>query len=164
LLYLPLMRVIFGVAYAPGAIVLGILMISILVDFPNLILSNAIFVKNLQKKFIIVTGVGVAANILLNFYLIPRYGAVGAAISTVISQLFIMIINWQLLKRFFAFSVVPKLGKIIFATFIMGVVVFFCNVIGVYFFITIAVAMAGYAAILYVLKEPLVTEILSLIK
>ncbi len=164
MLCLPLMRFIFGAAYAPGAIVLGILMISIVVDFPNLILSNAIFVKNLQKKFIIATGLGVIVNVLLNLYLIPRYGAVGAAISTIVSQLFITAINWQMLKRFFMFSVTPKLGRVIFATFVMSTVIFACNAIGVYFVITILVAMAAYAAILYVLKEPVLTEILSLIK
>jgi O-antigen/teichoic acid export membrane protein len=163
LLSQPLMATIFGPSYRAGGVVLGILMLSVFADFPNLILSNVIFVKNLQKKFIIATAVGVVVNVLFNLYLIPRYGAVGAAISTGVCQFFIMAINWQMLKRYFTFSVVPKLDNIVFASFVMAIIVFACNVSGVYFAITVVLAIASYAGILYLLKEPALAELLSVI-
>ncbi len=158
-----IMSVIFGISYIPSAIVLAILMLSVFADFPNIILSNAIFAKNLQKKFIIATAAGVVINVLLNLYLIPRYAAVGAAISIVIAQLFITIINWQMLKRFFSFSIVPRLGRIIFSTIVMTAIVITCKVIGLYFILTIIIAMISYAGMLYLLKEPALIELLATI-
>ncbi|MDB5188982.1 MAG: polysaccharide biosynthesis protein [Candidatus Nomurabacteria bacterium] len=158
-----IMTTVFGASYTTGSTVLIILMISAFVDFPNLILSNAIFARNLQKKFIIATAIGVCANVLLNLYLIPRYGAVGAALSTVGSQLFIMIINWQMLKSFFSFSVVPKLGKIIVANILIAGVIILCSALSMYFIITIVIAVLLYMLILYALKEQVLTDIFGLI-
>jgi len=102
---------VFGSTYASGSIVFGVLIFSILALFPNIILSNIIYAKNLQKKFLIASVSGVIASILLNFYLIPKYGATGAAISTTVAQLMIMIINWQMLKRVLSFRILSKLNK-----------------------------------------------------
>lgn len=158
-----LMIIIFGASYAGGALVLAILMLGVLADFPNIILSNAIFVKNLQKKFVIATAVGVIINVLMNLYLIPRYGAIGAAISTVISQLFIMGINWYMLKRFFSFSIVPKLLKIGLATIAMTIVIVACMALGIYSLLTIIIAAMAYSAMLYFLQEPMLAETLAMI-
>jgi PST family polysaccharide transporter len=44
--------------------------------------------ENLQIKTFNRTAVGAVVNIVLNLFLIPRYAAVGAAVATLISQVF----------------------------------------------------------------------------
>jgi O-antigen/teichoic acid export membrane protein len=159
-----IMTMLFGPQYAAGGIVLAILMLSVLADFPNILISNIIFAKNLQKKFIIATAVGLLVNIAMNIFLIPRYGAIGAASATVVAQLFIMIINWQLLKRFLPFSIVDKLGIIVFSTAIMAGVLLLGNAIGLYFIITILIGTLTYSTLLYICKEPTLNEMRAIIK
>jgi PST family polysaccharide transporter len=158
-----LMTTLFGSTYAAGGIVLAILMISIFADFPNILISNVIFAKNLQKKFIIATAIGLIINVFMNIYLIPRYGAIGAAVSTVVAQLFIMTINWHLLKRFLPFSIIPKLGKITLATIIMSAGILACRAMGIYLILSIFIAIAIYTAILYLIKEPSLKQLTALI-
>ena len=153
---------VLGSQYIAAAPVFAVLMISILASFPNIFLINLIFSKNLQRLFIFATSLGVFLNIFLNFFLIPKYGAVGAAISTTIAEFVILGINWRKLKKFIPFSIVPKLGKIFIACIIMTVSIFIFNKIGIYFIINIIIAIAVYILSLKVLKEPVLKEVLEL--
>jgi len=159
-----LMLTIFGPSFIGGGLVLGILMFVVFADFPFIILNNVISIKNLQRKFIISTIIGLVLNIALNIYLIPLYGAVGAAISTVAAQLLIMIINWQILKIFFSFTVIPKLWRISLCTIIMAIAVALCTTFGSPIIVSIIVAIIVYTSMLYLLKEPALAQILSIIK
>lgn len=164
LLRTELMTTLFGNDYANGGMTLGILLLSILAIFPNYILGNIIYIKGLQKKFIAVTLLGVLGNVILNFYLIPIYGAAGAAFSTFATQFLIMLVNWQRLKDFFEFSIIPKLTNIISAVVIMVAVVLVSNYFNIHFVISIILGGLAYGGILLYTKEPVVQEVLSIIK
>lgn len=159
-----IVTLLFGASFILAAPVLAILMIVIIADFSYIILNNIIYVKNIQRKFILASFVGLVINILLNIYLIPHYGAIGAAIATALAQALIMIMNWVKLKKFFAFSVVPKLGIIIVSSIVMGGVIFVCNLLGVYFFLAIIIAAISYVLLLFILKEPSLIELFSLLR
>ena len=155
---------ILGPAYLAAVPVLRILMVSILACFPDLILNNLIYSKNLQKIFLKTTSFGLIINLCMNLYLIPRYGAIGAAISTTTSQLVIMGLNWKRLKKFVPFVVFPKLGNICLASIFMGMIILVCSALKINFVINILISIMVYAFSLYALKEPTLKEILSIIK
>jgi O-antigen/teichoic acid export membrane protein len=159
-----LMSLVFGSDYAVGGITLGILMLSILASFPNTIITNVVFSKNLQRSFIAATAYGIGVNIILNFLLIPRYGPVGGAISVAITQIFIAAVNWQKLKKIMPFSIIPKIGMIALSCLFMAASILFLKGIGASLVIVVVSACAVYFASLYLLKEPSFTEVLSLIK
>ncbi len=159
-----IIALMFGPEFLAGTLTLQILMVSILASFPNIILTNLIFSKSLQKTFIFVTIFGVLLDIGLNFWLIPIYGAAGAAASTVLAELIIMGANWRKMKKFVPFSVVSKLGRVILATIIMTLGIVALNAIGIHFILVIILAMGIYALALHLLKEPIFKEILSLRK
>ncbi len=159
-----IMSVVFGPSYVAGTLVMAILMFSLLADFPNILIGNVVFAKDLQKKFIFATALGMTANVALNLYLIPRYGAVGAATSTTLSQLFIMTLNWINLKRFVSFSIVPKLGKIALATMVMALIIVGCTMLHLFFVFTIIIASVAYVVMLYSTKEAALQEILLIVK
>ncbi len=164
LLSTSLMSFVFGHEYTTGGLTLGILMVSLLASFPNIILTNVIFSKNLQRTFIAATSLGVLANIILNLLLIPPFGAIGAAIAVTATQGLIMLINWHKLKKVISFSVVPKIGIIVIAGLIMALSILALNAAGAHVAITIVVAIIVYACSLLILKEPSVKELLLLIK
>ncbi len=164
LLSTKIMPFVFGHEYITGGLTLGILMISLLASFPNVILTNVIFSKNLQRTFIIATLMGVFVNIILNFLLIPPYGAIGAAISVTVTQMLIMTINWYKLKKIIPFSVIPKVGKILIASVVMTLFVLLAISLGLHIIVTIIAAMVIYFVSLLILKEPTLGEVLILVK
>lgn len=139
-------------------------MFSIISAFPNLILTNVIFSKNLQKIFISGTFCGTILNIILNIWLIPKYGAVGAAISTVATQFLIMLINWKKLKKFIPFNVSKHLKKVGIANIIFILIMCFMSFIGVHFILTTILSFIVYITTLYIIKEPIINDILSIRK
>ena len=153
-----------GTRYLAATPTLKILMISLLACFPDLILNNFIYSKNLQKIFLKTTSFGLATNLILNLLLIPQYGAVGAAVSTVTAQLLIMTLNWRKLNKFIPFKVFTKLGKICLASILMTLAILLCNIIGINFIITILIAIIIYALVLDKLREPSLKELVFLIK
>jgi len=49
------------------------------------------------RRVIAATGTAVATNVILNLFLIPRFGAMGAAYSTPLSYApFLLVLVWQL--------------------------------------------------------------------
>ncbi len=164
LLSTSIMTTLFGTAFASGGQILAILAIVIIADFSYILLNNMVYVKNIQRKFIIASFVGLILNIVMNMSLIPTYGAVGAAISTTAAQVLIMVLNWVQLKRFFSFSIVPKLGIITIATVLMAVVVIILVFLQLHFILIAFVAVLAYITILYLLKEPSLSELLLLFR
>ncbi len=159
-----IMLLVFGQSYVSGSLTLGILMFSILASFPNFVLSNMIFSKNLQKIFVRATAIGLILNLVLNIILIPKIGAVGAALSTTIAQLLIMTINWQLLKRYVSFSIIPKLWNIFYANIIIAMEILICVFLNFHIYTTIILTIVTYALTLKMLKEKTLEEILVVIK
>lgn len=164
LLSADLMTFIFGSEYTTGGMTLGILMISLLASFPNIILTHIIFSKNLQRTFIAATSIGVLLNIILNLLLIPGYGAVGAALSVATTQMFIMLVNWRKLKKTISFSIIPKIGVLTLSSIGMAIVIVILHSIGVHAIITALIAVGVYTISLLVLKEPVVSELRLLLK
>lgn len=86
LLALPIVRMVYTDAYDDSAGVLRVLYLSV----PGLYAATvAVFVAssmNREKRAVLIVTIGVALNVALNLAAIPRYGALGAAWVTVVSQ------------------------------------------------------------------------------
>lgn len=86
LLATPLVRLIFGPAYAAAGDILAIHVWSVVFVFLGAGTTAWIINENLPKLALYQTSIGAILNVGLNFVLIPRHGALGAAIATVASQ------------------------------------------------------------------------------
>ena len=65
-------------------------------------------------------------NLGLNFLLVPKYGFIAAALTTVVSYAFLLVLMVVISRRFFIWEFPFKsLGKVICASAIMGLVVLF---------------------------------------
>ena len=90
---------IFGVEYTSSVLPLQILTIYLVGFSFSIFLSTFLDYQGLAKKRAINLSVSMVLNIVLNFILIPEYGAVGAAIATSISYLPYIFLNWFEVKR-----------------------------------------------------------------
>tara|TARA_R110001583_G_scaffold131478_1_gene283241 strand:- start:12945 stop:14201 length:1257 start_codon:yes stop_codon:yes gene_type:complete len=77
---------IFGSEYKDSASILLLLVMSSVFAMSGIVSSRWFVIKNLQKFTLSRTFLGLIVNVVLNFILIPKYGAIGAAFATLISQ------------------------------------------------------------------------------
>ena len=123
-----------------------------------------------KVKFVIfsVSG-GAITNLTLNLFLIPSYGAIGAAISTFFSELVVLLIQIVLGKSYYPFKISSMINwKVFVSTLIMGGAVYACLLFAkTYMAQLIAGTFTGiivYSAALLMLKDRIILEIADLVK
>lgn len=159
ILGLPIMTFVFGNSYFPGATSFQILMITILIDFPAVILSYAVFAYNRQKNLIIYSAIGGTANVILDFILIPRLGIAGSAWATLISQFLSNAYLWHVMKKINYFEVLPYLKKIIASSLIMTLVTISLLLLKTNLILNVLISAVVYFACLRLFKEPILKEV-----
>lgn len=85
--------------YIGSILPLQILIISLLFLFINFPLGSLLNAANKQARNTLNIGLAMIFNISLNLFLIPKYQAVGAAIASLLSTLFLFILNWLVAKH-----------------------------------------------------------------
>ncbi|NNF58367.1 MAG: flippase [Rhodothermaceae bacterium] len=82
----PLIVLFAGDVYAPAASAFALLMVNAGVVYVNMTLGQPILAWNREKAYMAILGGGALLDVVLNLFLIPRYGIVGAASTTVLAQ------------------------------------------------------------------------------
>jgi len=153
---------IYSTEYLSSVLIFQILLVTVLAVFPMTIITNLILAYNKQSKFIKPLLLAAVFNVILNITLIPVYGIVGAAVATVITQFFAMIMIWIKMKKISHFTVLPYTGKILLAATFMIALTFTMKFFSVNFLVNIGVSALAYFAFLKILKEPLLEQIKSI--
>ncbi len=109
-----LVNILYGDEFKDAAIVLAIHLWASIAVFLGMASSQHLLAENLQKISFYRTLIGLASNICLNFLLIPKMGAKGAAIATVISYFvatFSLFFFRQTRSHFIYFFVARSVGR-----------------------------------------------------
>lgn len=98
ILAIPLTRFVFGNQYSGSGILFRWLMLTT-ITAPAASYCGAQLIPNgREKKYLAAVLAGAAANVVLNLFLIPRYGALAAAFTTATSQGIVAIMNYHFVK------------------------------------------------------------------
>lgn len=154
---------LYGTDYTSAAIIFRLLALSFLATFPFIIINNAIFASDTQKKFIPYMTLGAIVNVILNIYLISKLGASGAAIATVTSQFATYGWVYCVLRAQIGLVVAPSIYRIVIAGVIMGMATWGLKQLDINLLLTIAVATVMYFTLLWILKEPLLEKLRSIV-
>jgi len=155
----PLTLLLYGPDYLATATVLRILSIGFLITFPWVVVTNAIFAQNLQKAFLPHMLFGAISNIILNWFMIPQWGATGAAVATVISQLAAYGWIFLVIRRRNQLVVVPHIYRMVIATVAMMGLIWLMQLWQTNFYITVGSAVVGYGLGLWITREPLLKQL-----
>ncbi len=158
-----IVRLLFGQEYLPATGAFQILLLTLLIIFPSVIISNSLLAYNHQKKFILFSLIGATSNVALNFLLIPVLGIVGCAIATLVTQILANAFIWKKMEEAVHFTVADKLPKILLASFISAAVAIILQSLGLPILITITAAMIVYIGILKIFRENVLSQIVNLI-
>jgi len=89
----------YGKEFVLAGEILPLLLLSLLFLLPNYILTQAAIALNLERYYAVAACVCAAFNLGTNFFLIPRYMAIGAAWSTVATEgLLMLLLGYRLLR------------------------------------------------------------------
>ena len=106
---------------------------------------------------IIISFIGVILQLILCYLLIPEYGIVGAAISTSLTSLCLMLIGILALKKYFSsFMKLSSVLRIIFVSSIIFLIVIFLNSFHLnkyYIFLFSPFIISIYFGLLYLIGE-----------
>jgi len=98
ILAVPLTQFVFGSQYSGAGILFRWLMLTI-ITAPAASYCGAQLIPNgREKKYLVSVLAGAAVNVVLNLFLIPRYGALAAAFTTASSQGIVAIMNYYFVK------------------------------------------------------------------
>lgn len=140
-------------------IALKILIFALMFQFLNILFAFILIAINKQAKLLYINGACVILNITINLILIPRYGFIGAGITYIASELFILIAAAATARHYLNFSInFLNLVKIIFSALVMGVAVYFLQPVTYKFlqnwnvFLLAAMGAAIYTVMLFLTK------------
>jgi O-antigen/teichoic acid export membrane protein len=75
----PLMRLLFGEAFAPAGPALSVLMVVFAISAFSYVAGDLVIVLRLQRRYVTYAAAGLIVNVVLNVLLIPAYGFIAAA-------------------------------------------------------------------------------------
>ncbi|WP_336338326.1 flippase [Haloarcula brevis] len=94
-----ILGIVFGPEYTIAAAAFVVLMVEKLPQALNLVFDKAIQAFDRPKYGAIATVVSLSTNVVLNLFLVPRYGLVGAAAATLVSVTVNTLLLWYYLER-----------------------------------------------------------------
>ncbi|WP_042150714.1 MULTISPECIES: flippase [unclassified Pseudoalteromonas] len=94
-----IINVLFGEQYSKSAKILQIHIFASIFIFQRAILSKWLIIEGHYKFSLYTTGCGAVLNVLLNLWLIPNYGGVGAAWATLMSYMMASMFSLALFKH-----------------------------------------------------------------
>lgn len=138
-------------APATAATALQILSLTLLFSYQTNIYNNMIIAGGHQRALVLPNLLFLAVNVGLNWWVIPRWSYVGAAWTTVITEICVLSVNWYLLHKFAEFKIsLLAMAKGLLAALAMGAVMWFLR--GAMILIPLAAGFGAYVLLLMALR------------
>ena len=147
----PLMSAIFGERYAAAGTTASLLLLTLALSFPHQVVVVSALAMGLERRVAMSYGIAVIANVAANAFLIPAYGAEGAALAMVLTTpIFSAYITWQLIRAGIPLRLDARYGKAAMATVAMAAAVLLTGDLPL--MTTVGAGAAAYIAVLVGLR------------
>lgn len=162
--------IVAGNNYLQGTVPLQLLSIALLFAIISSLLTTNIMIPNRQEnKITIIVTISALSNIILNYLMIPIFGASAASITTVIAEMIVCIGSIIYTKSYIEFKkLFFVISKILFASFFMLLILFIVSIFNLNgileLFIGSIIACIGYIFCLIALKIRSIKEFIKIAK
>jgi O-antigen/teichoic acid export membrane protein len=159
----PLIDLLFGSAFADAAPALPVLMGAFVLICLGYLSGNMVIVLGLQRKFVRYALVGLVFNVVLNVILLPPYGFIAAAWTTLATELVVVGLAWRAVLTELDFRLrLGRIGRTLLATTGMTLLLLGMRALGVPTVALLLVAGASYALLALALRAVSITELRAL--
>lgn len=159
-----IVELFYGAEFISATAPLIVLSLTLLITFPGTVIMNAIFAFDRQKEMVPVWIIGALLNVSLNLLLIPHIGTVGAALTSLLSQILVTGTFWHKMNKINSFNLFRHAVSIIKATLLVIIGILTMNFIGVPFIVMVLFSILIYLGALLLFKDPTLKDILETIK
>ncbi len=159
-----IISIVYGTEFISAAVPMIILSLTLLITFPGAVIMNAIFSFNRQKEMVPMWIVGTILNALLNLYLIPIMGIVGAAITSLTSQLVVVGVFWYKMRKISHFTILKRTFSIVKATLLMIVAILAGNLLNLPFILLVPLSILVYLSALILFKDATLADITNTVR
>ena len=111
---------IYTEVYQASAVNLKLLLIALLFIFPNYVLTQLMVATDSQDRYAFFAICCAFINVGLNFFFIPMYKGIGAAVATIITELTLFILIYLVITKKLARIDVKRLAYIFFRLLLFG--------------------------------------------
>ncbi|MBD3287322.1 oligosaccharide flippase family protein [candidate division KSB1 bacterium] len=148
------MLLIWGEKFVGSIVILQVMIWALLPYAISEVFGSALVASRNQNTHLVLNAVSLIVKIVLNYFLILKFEAVGAAISSIIAIIFLVVIQSPfVISRLIRFNfrlLVAPVTKIVVAAAGMTALIFILNNLN--FVVAAAVSGIAYLSILYILK------------
>lgn len=155
----PLISVTFGPEYSPAVLTFQILLLTLITAFPGAIFSDVLVANDSQKKIIKSSALGALANVGLNLILIPKYGIVGSAISTLFAQIVLNGILYAETHKLYKLNLFKGLNKVTFASIVIGLISYGLKLYSLPLLLIVPICVIIYLLLLSLTKDELILDL-----
>lgn len=151
--------------FVSGGSALVLLGFALPLIYLDVLLSEILIANDERKKLIKISITVVLFNLVANLIVIPRYSFVGAAATTLLSELLLFIINYSVTKKILKYKInLSGIMKIIAVSLITFALMIFINKLGFNFFIGILIALLIYLTFSSLFNIVSIKQLKSLLK
>ncbi len=159
-----IIELVFGSGYLAASSTFAVLLFTVVLVFPAATMLNTVFAYGQQKIMVYSLLIGGISNLIFDYIFINRYGIIGSAYATILSQMMAYgLVLWKL-KKINNFKIFAHFKKGAGALAIMVVSTLLMKMVGTHVLINVAVSAAVYFLALIILKEKMVEEARSMLK
>jgi O-antigen/teichoic acid export membrane protein len=143
----------FGTQFSGSALALQILIWGMFCMYLSIVMGNGLIAKGYQRFNTAITGIGLGISLLLNFFLIQRFGHLGTSVAILTTEFFVMMAAMFYGRKLLGFDLkrlfVPFL-KVIFATLVTSIVLYLTKELNLFF--CAGAGIVSYFVVLFSLK------------
>ena len=123
-----ILNFLYGAKYAAAAIALQIISLYLFLKFINFLMGTVLSSIDQQNKRMLGQGVTAVLNVMLNLLLIPSIGFAGAALATLITEIFLFVIYYMFVSRsWYYYNFISMMVKPLIAVIFMSLFINFTN-------------------------------------
>lgn len=142
---------LYGSAYSNAALALRILVWTFIPLCINYIMGAAMIAIHKEKEGVYVLFLNAVLNIILNLLLIPAFSLYGAAIATVLTEIFYFIGYYYVMSRHIGkLNILSLIFKPLISSLVMGLIVYYF--INLNMIVLIVLGAVAYSACMFFLK------------
>jgi O-antigen/teichoic acid export membrane protein len=150
----PLTHFVLGAQYAGTANLFRWLMLTVVAGPMASYFGAQLIPIAREKKYLIAVAAGAVANVILNLFLIPRYGAIAAAFTTAMSQAIVAFMNYYFVRDLPRPTLLGALGLSVTASGVMAAgLLFVGSVLTLHVVLLVVLGALVYAAVYWAGRE-----------
>jgi len=146
----PLILLVFGEEYAPSALILQVLIWNVLFITVNNVFVRGLLGTGREKNYFYILAGQAGLNILLNIFLIPKFGAIGASIATLVCELIGLFLYIREFSKVEKINLSGFILKPVVASVLTALFLYYLSHIPVYY--TAPAAVVIYFALIIAIK------------